>query len=113
MKEKIEKLSKGIFEYEMPKLIVSETEIDLTLESGVRREGTLRITNETGQRMKGILYVSGSVLIPEKMDFIGAECKIPYTIDASELLPREEHTGAIHVVSDCGECKIPFRITLT
>ncbi|MBO5351779.1 MAG: hypothetical protein J6A77_00615 [Lachnospiraceae bacterium] len=110
MKEKIERLSKGIFEYEMPGLIVSEPELDIMVEAGIHKEGTIRITNEMGQRMKGVLYVTGKILVLGRMDFIGTECEIPYRVDASVLQPGEEYTGTISVISDCGECQIPFTV---
>ncbi len=110
MKEKIERLSKGIFEYEMPELIVSETELNIVVEAGIRREGSIRITNEAGQRMKGVLYVTGKILVLSRTDFIGAECEVEYDVDASTLQAGEEHIGTINIVSDCGECQIPFQI---
>ncbi len=113
MKEKIERLSKGIFEYEMPELIVSETELQVVVEAGIRKEGSIRIKNATGQRMKGVLYVTGKTLELKKNDFFGAECEIEYDVDASTLQAGEEHIGTISIVSDCGECQIPFRILVT
>lgn len=113
MKEKIERLSKGIFEYEMPELIVSESELNILVEAGIRKEGSIRITNEAGQRMKGVLYVTGKILCLRRNDFIGADCEVEYDVDASTLQAGEEHIGTINIVSDCGECQIPFRIQVT
>ena len=110
MKEKIERLSKGIFEYEMPELIVSESELNIVVEAGMRKEGSIRITNDAGKRMKGVLYVTGKILVLGKTDFIGAECRVEYDVDASTLQAGEEHVGTISIVSDCGECQIPFVI---
>lgn len=111
MKEKIDRLSKGIFEYEMPKLLVSEEEIVLTLNAGTKLEGSLHISNSAGVKMKGILYVTGRILTLEANRFVGAECTISYYIDAALLQAGEQHTGAISIVSDCGETQIPFSIT--
>ncbi len=113
MKEKIERLSKGIFEYEMPELVVSESELDIVVEAGIRQEGSIRITNNAGQRMKGVLYVTGKILVLGRTDFIGAECEVEYDVDASTLQAGEEHIGTISIVSDCGECQIPFKIRVT
>ena len=110
MKEKIERLSKGIFEYEMPELIVSETELMVVVEEGIRKEGSIRIANSAGQRMKGVLYVTGKILCLSRTDFIGAECEVEYDVDATALQAGEEHVGAINIISDCGECQIPFQI---
>ena len=113
MKEKIERLSKGIFEYEMPDLLVSEEELDIVVEAGIRTEGSIRIANSAGQRMKGVLYVTGKILSLSRTDFIGADCAVEYDVDASTLQAGEEHIGTINIVSDCGECQIPFTIRVT
>jgi len=113
VKEKIERLSKGIFEYEMPELRVSESRLDIVVEAGIRKEGSIRISNSAGQRMKGVLYVTGKILSLSRTDFIGAECEVEYDVDASTLQAGEEHIGAINIVSDCGECQIPFVIQVT
>jgi len=113
VKEKIERLSKGIFEYEMPELIVSETALNIMVEAGIRKEGSIHIANDAGQRMKGVLYVTGKILCLSRTDFIGAECEVEYDVDASTLQAGEEHIGTINIVSDCGECQIPFRIRVT
>jgi len=110
VKEKIDRLCKGIFEYEMPELLVSETELNIVVEAGIRKEGSIRITNEAGKRMKGVLYVTGKILVLGKTDFIGADCEVEYEVDASTLQAGEEHIGTISIVSDCGECQIPFSI---
>jgi len=113
VKEKIERLSKGIFEYEMPELIVSEAELDIVVEAGRRKEGSITIVNNAGKRMKGVLYVTGKILVLGRNDFIGSECEVDYDVDASTLQAGEEHIGTISIVSDCGECQIPFRIHVT
>jgi len=113
VKEKIERLSKGIFEYEMPELLVSESRLDIVVEAGIRKEGSIRISNDAGQRMKGVLYVTGKILSLSRTDFIGSECEVEYDVDASILQAGEEHIGTINIVSDCGECQIPFRIQVT
>ena len=60
--------------------------------------------------MKGVLYVTGKILFLSRTDFIGAECEVEYEVDASKLQAGEEHIGTVSIVSDCGECQIPFRI---
>ena len=112
MKEKIERLYKGIFEYEIPELLVSDKTLEIVVEAGIRKEGNLHIRNSAQQRMKGVLYVTGKILRLSKTDFIGAECEIEYDVDASTLQAGEEHVGNIDIISDCGECQIPFHIHL-
>ena len=45
MKEKITQLSKEIFEYELPKIILSEEKIEFEVESGKEYRGSITIKN--------------------------------------------------------------------
>ncbi|MGN0506349.1 MAG: DUF5717 family protein [Lachnospiraceae bacterium] len=111
MKEKIDRLSKGIFEYEMPKLIVSTEVLELTVDAGTQTQGSIRISNSAATKMKGVLYVTGRVLTLLNNKFIGVDCEIPYTVDATFMQAGETHSGTISIISDCGERQIPFNIT--
>lgn len=113
MKEKIERLSKGIFEYEMPELIVSETALEIVVEAGIRKEGKFCIRNSAQKRMKGVIYVTGKILHLEKTDFIGAECEVEYVVDALTLQAGEKYTGTVDIISDCGESQISFCVRVT
>ncbi len=112
MKEKIERFAKGIFEYEIPELIVSEKRLRLSAEAGKKRYGSICIKNREGKRMKGVLYVTGKVLSLQEAEFVGAECEIGYEVNAEFLQAGEICTGSISVVSDCGEMQIPFAVTV-
>lgn len=112
MKEKIERLARGIFEYEMPELIVSEKRLQLSAEAGKKRYASICIKNKAGKRMKGILYVTGKVLSLQETEFFGTECEIAYEVNAEFLQAGEIHTGIISIISDCGEMQIPFAVTI-
>ena len=113
MKEKIERLAKGTFEYEMPELLVSETELHVYVEEGMQTSGAIRVKNREGKRMKGVLYVTGKILTLEDTNFVGTECELPYSADARMLLAGEVHTGTISIISDCGESQLPFSVHVT
>ena len=49
MKEKIQLLSRGVFEYENPEIEVSEKEIALEVEAGSHYSGTIQL-NSKGMR---------------------------------------------------------------
>ena len=113
MKEKIERLAKGIFEYDMPELLVSERELHVYVEAGLKTEGKVCIKNSAAKRMKGVLYVTGKLLELDDMKFVGVECEIGYRVDAAMLLPGEIHPGTISIISDCGESQLPFYVHVT
>lgn len=113
MKEKIERLSKGIFEYEMQRLQLSQTEICAFVEAGSKKQGSFFVKTKTKQKIKALLYVTGKILSLNRHDFVAAECEVKYEIDATALLAGQKHTGEISIISDCGEVHLPFSIYIT
>ncbi len=110
MKEKIERLAKGIFEYEMPDLIVSESVLVVPVEAGMQTTGSICLKNSMSKRMKGVLYVTGKILVLEENNFVGTECEIFYHVNAEQLIAGEVHKGSISIISDCGEFELPFSV---
>ena len=113
MKEKIERLSKGIFEYEVQKLQLSQTEICDFVEAGSKKQGSFFVTTKAKQKIKALLYVTGKVLSLNRHDFVATECEVSYEIDATALMAGQNYIGKISIVSDCGEVHLPFTIYVT
>jgi len=113
VKEKIERLAKGTFEYEMPELLVSDRELHVYVEAGMETAGAVYVKNREEKRMKGVLYVTGKILVLEEEHFVGTECALTYSVDAAMLLAGEVHTGTISIISDCGEFQLPFFVHVT
>ena len=109
MKEKIEQLSKGIFVYRAPALILPE-KIEVSVETGKEFRGSLLIRNEENTRMKGVLYSSSRWFMIEDDKFIGSAAEIHYHVNAAYLNAGDVIQGVMSVVSDCGEAAVPFTI---
>ena len=112
MKEKIEKLSKGIFEYELQDILLSDTLIRIKVEAGKVFCGSFLIKNRTGSKMKGILYSSCEHMKIKTSHFVGELNKIVYEFDAVYLQPDKEIKGEISIISDCGEVLLPFQVKI-
>jgi len=112
VKQKIEQLSKGIFEYQLPDIILSEEKIERTVAAGRTHRGTFIISNSKGSRMKGVLYSSSRLLTLENDKFIGEENEISYEFSAEYMNNGDVITGEISIISDCGETLLPFAITI-
>lgn len=110
MREKIERFSKGKYDFEQPQLQLSTEEISITVETGKVYEGSFTIGNTAGRVMKGVVYSSSRLLVLQEASFGGAENLIHYRFNAVYLKAGETHKGELHVVSDCGESTIPFII---
>lgn len=108
MKEKIERFSKGIFEYEQPFLCVSEEKIKLSIEAGKVYEGCITIKNSAGRSMKGVLYSSNRLFTIGCRSFSGADNTITYKFIAAYLMEGDTIEGELSIVSDCGDYVIPY-----
>lgn len=109
MKEKIEQLAGGEFEYELPFLRLSVESIDFDVEAGKHFEGSISISNSANRTIKGLILSSDRLLILSLSDFIGKECIVTYCFDATYLKPSDIVSGHITILSDCGEAILPFR----
>ncbi len=112
MKDKVERLAKGIFEYEQPELLVSEEMISVEVSAGEVFCGKFSVRNRDMRMMKGVLYSSDELFVLNEQQFIGTDNEISYTVHAEYATPGEVHKGNVTVVSEFGEILLPFVIKI-
>lgn len=112
MKDKVERLAKGIFEYEQPDVVVSEESLSVEVSAGEAFCGKFSVRNRNMSVMKGVLYSSDELLVLKEQQFVGAENEIHYTVHGEYATPGEVHRGKITVVSEFGEIVLPFVIKI-
>lgn len=110
MKDKVERLAKGEFEYEQPALLVSEEMLSIEVSAGEVFCGVFSVRNRSRRVMKGVLYSSDEVLVLKEHQFIGTENEISYEVHGEYATPGEVHRGEITIVSEFGEVLLPFVI---
>ena len=117
MKERINRLAKGIIDAELPQMSWSPEVIEETvrMNSVMRRE--LFITSGNGLNVKGFVYSSSlRVRIPgDNNTFGGLRNRIVYEVDTSFMTAGDEIEGSFYLVTNCGEKEIPyhFRVDLS
>jgi hypothetical protein len=87
----LEQLLNGRFEYEVPHLLLSETEVALTLDEGQNFRGELNIGAEDGRRVKGIVTTDHQRIVLAKNQFQGTASTIEYGVDTSGLKLWKHH----------------------
>lgn len=112
MKEKVERLAKGVFEYETPEILLSEEELIITVDAGKNYSGSFIVKNNKNIPMKGILYASNELFRLEQNRFTNAENEIHYTFCGENMNPLETAKGEVCIVSDCGEILLPFNVNI-
>ena len=112
MKEKIERFSKGIFEYEQPETVLSQDVLTIFIPEGETQTGSFVISNSENTPMKGLLYSSSGILRLGTGAFSGISNEITYEVNCRHMEQGEKVEGRIDIVSDCGERQLPFTITV-
>ncbi|MEG1458627.1 MAG: DUF5717 family protein [Acetivibrio sp.] len=113
MREKIKRLAKENFEYELPEILLSEEQISIIAEIGSVATGSLWISNEQEKKMKGIVYSSLPELHIINPMFNGKTNEIQYRFDAKKAIAGEKSKGKLFIVSCCGEVNLPISIEVT
>lgn len=108
MKDKIERLAKGVFEYEQPEILLSEEMLSVEVFPGEVFCGVFSVGNREMTMMKGVIYSSDEVLRLKEHQFVGTENEINYTVDGTYLTVGEVRRGNITIVSELGEVLLPF-----
>lgn len=110
MKEKIEQLAKGQFEYQLPCLLFSEEKISISAEAGKAYEGCFYISNSKKRRMKGILYSDSRMFRIQKGQFIGEDNEISYVFHSEYAKAGESYKGVLYIITDVGEAALPYEV---
>lgn len=110
MKEKINQLARGNFEYELPQILVSSEQLQFEVNPEKAYEGEFEVYNSKQLDMKGLLYSSDPDLVLLQSAFSGKSTRIPFRYKRKgEAMTKE--SGTITIVSNFGEIAVPFEVT--
>ncbi|MCR5610199.1 MAG: DUF5717 family protein [Lachnospiraceae bacterium] len=112
MKDKLDEINRGKFEYQLPEIIVSEEIIDKSVGYGESYSGSFTISNDKNRVMKGIVYSSHEKVRIKEASFVGKISTIEFEFAGYETIPNEVVNGQFDIVSDCGEIQIPYCFTI-
>ena len=108
----IEQYVKGNINLDLPEIILSETEILVSVEAGKSYSGTITITNDKKQQMKGVVFSSNRHIKIDEEQFIGESVTLNYTIEIKDYEALDTIEGSIAVISEFGEVEIPVKVTI-
>ncbi len=112
MKQKIEQLARGKFEYQLPEILLSEERLRIAAVAGETYRGSFIVKNSKGSRMKGVLYSSSRLFVLSEDKFVGEEITIHFSFSAAYMEPGERVEGEISIITECGEAVLPFEVTV-
>ncbi|MFV0527929.1 MAG: DUF5717 family protein [Lachnospiraceae bacterium] len=112
MKRKLERLRNGKFNFQPLPLSVSKTKIRVTTEAEQNQQGDLTIEALTGGKVTGYVISSHRRFVPAVTRFSGTIVKLSYGIDVQGLIPGASFRGSLTLLTNFGEHKIPFEVTV-
>lgn len=111
MREKVMALAQGKFHYREPKIIVSTQAINMKVPEGGEAETVLVVENENHTKIKGF-GAADELHFDFLPVFDGKRNEITVRVHAGSKKAGDSMTGEIVLVTDCGECTVPYEIQI-
>lgn len=112
MKDVIEGILQGNFDYENGSLDFSCAKLELTLYKDETEEGSFHIYGRPGCLTRGKVYSSDLRMRCLTTSFIGEDEEIVYRFDAHGMEAGEVIKGEFYVISNQGEYYLPFVVNI-
>lgn len=112
MKAIVEQYAKGQFKVDRPEVAISEQDFKINIEAGTIFEGEFQINSLNGIPIKGMVYDSRYLLRIEDHSFISKNFIVRYSFDATCLEAGQNFKGHINVITDGGEWRLPYDISI-
>lgn len=106
----MEQLLNGKYEYEVPKMILSEDRIEKIAEMGEHVRGILTVSTDETRKIKGMVTVTNARIVVGTRKFTGTTAQISYGIDVTGMAAGDVCTGAIVLDTDIGEYQVPVQV---
>ena len=108
MKERINKLARGIVDLACPKLHLSDSAFHGMISAGETLKLDLMLTSENSIFLKGLIYSDCPYVTMQKNTFLGLRTRISCLVDARALKDGDHIDGGLCIVSNGGETRLPF-----
>lgn len=108
MRERINRLAKGIIDIDLPELKLDPEVIDETIAAGEVTRREIFISESHGLHIKGLVYSTNTRVRVRNESFGGNRNHITYEVDGTYLNQEDLIEGAFFLVTNGGEMKIPF-----
>ncbi len=106
MRERINRLARGIMDYDEIQVSFSTVKIEAPVIFDDKMRDEFRIVCEQGKTVKGLVYSSNYRVSLFSDNFVGKDCRVVYEVDASHA--DEDIAGEFQIVCSGGEFRIPY-----
>lgn len=108
MRERINRLAKGIIDSEIPKIKVTPQKVGDVVHSGTAARREIVVTSENGLHIKGLAYSSNYRVRLLNNAFGGTYNHLVYEINGSYLEDGDLIEGSFYLVTNGGEREVPY-----
>ncbi|HIX16193.1 MAG TPA: hypothetical protein H9740_10830 [Candidatus Hungatella pullicola] len=108
MRERINKLARGIIDSESPKIQVAPSRIEETVAAGKITRREFVVTSENNLSIKGLAYSSDFRVKLHSSAFGGNYNHMVYEVDGTYLEDGDEIKGTFYLITSGGEKEIPY-----
>lgn len=108
MRERINRLAKGIMDTEQPKLFLKPEKVEETVGASAIYKNELYLASENTLYIKGLAYSSHPRVRVQTPAFGGLRNHIVYEVDTSWCENGDSIAGSFWLVTNSGEIEVPF-----
>ena len=105
-------LISGRFEYAVPKLILSEEQIEIKTKASENYRGSFVIRSSSYKKIKGFIHMSTWRAECNIFEFSDTEIHVIYEINTTGLAEGDKLKGCFQIISDAGEYELPFSVLI-
>lgn len=112
MRERINRLAKGIIDSEAPRLEVTPQRVEKTVTAGAGAQGEIFVTSGNGLHIKGLAYSSNPRVTIANNAFGGLRNRIAYEVNSGYCEHGDVIEGSFYLVTNGGEKEIPYSLRI-
>lgn len=112
MKATVEQYARGDFQFDRPRILISEQKLDLRIEAGTIYHGILTLSNVQDARMKVMVYDDRYLFTFDRHIFVERKCELRYHFDGSHYEQGKTIRGNLNVITDGGEFVVPYTVEI-
>lgn len=112
MRERINRLAKGIVDADIAQLSVTPESVEETVQAGELTRKELFVGDVQGRFIKGLVYSTNMRVRIHNDAFGGNRNRITYEVDGRHLSKEDVIEGAFYLVTNGGEKKVPYSFSI-
>ena len=112
MREKIDRIAKGVFDENLPKIEMPKKPISWEMDSEDSFTGYLSFRSENGVRIRGYVICTDTNLKISHPQFYAKNVKIEFTYISKNTAAGDKKRGKLILITNGGEFLVPFEVRI-